>query len=267
MFNEFELDPKKVEEAKKIAAGPLGNEIAKFPLRFAAPVSYGKIPIKNPKSDARNGTAAIVNFGKGPVVISAQHVIQTYKDWLNTDKRLIFQIGNLKIDPIPRIIYESKEYDLVVIKIEEEERKEIPSMEGYEADKEIGREIYTMPSWPPSMPTNQDWVTFGGFPGKWKQNPSGVEFIFDTFSIGPSPVTSVSEDYFICQLEREYCVKSIDRHHHNDLHDLGGLSGSPVFLIKNLHSGITSFLFVGIAYQFSSEFDLMYVRSVKYIKW
>lgn len=265
MFDESRLDPKKVEEAKKIAAGPLGAQMAKFPLKFATAMYYGKLPIKNPNTDLRNGTAAIIDFGNGPMIVSAQHVIQGYRDWIEKEKNIVFQVGNLKIDPIPRIVYESKKYDLVVIKIEGKERKEIPSPGQVE---EIGKEAYTIQSWPPPIPTDKDWVAFGGFPGNWRQYPSDTEIIFDSFSSGSCPITSVSEDHFVCHFEKERWVKSLDLYNHEELYNLGGLSGSPVFLIENIQKrGLINFVFIGIVYEFNSALDLMCVRLAKFLKW
>ena len=72
-------------------------------------------------------------------------------------------------------------------------------------------------------------------------------------------MASVKEDHSVCQFEREYWVETMNRHNHNgmDLHDLGGLSGGPVFIHRELFWEL-----VGIIYEFSPEFDLMYVRSL-----
>jgi hypothetical protein len=260
MFNQDRIDPKLVQEAKRLAGGPLGDQIAKFPLKFAGAICYGEILKRGLSPDIRNGTATIVDFGSGPIIITAQHVMQGYKDRLKEGKDLLFQIGNLKIDPIPRIISESKKYDLTTLKIEEKERKEI-ALSG-----EIGKDIYQISSRPPTLPTVNDWVTFGGFPGTWRQHVSWNELVFDSFSVGPCNIGSVSEDKFICQFEREYWMKSFDYHGHGELHDLGGLSGAPVFLIRNIRSGIISFEFVGIVLEFNPRFDLMVARSAKYIR-
>lgn len=257
MFDESKLDPKLVRKAKKDAAGPLGSEMAKFSLQFAAAVYFGRFPIQKNEEDLRNGTGSIIDFGNGPTIVTARHVIQGYRDWLAKEKGLLFQVGNLKIDPIPRIIYEDLKHDIIVMKINDKELKEINPSE-----VKIGKYAYTIHYWPPETPTDKDWVIFGGFPGKWRQCPSSHEIIFDSFSSGACSIASVSEDQFICHFERDYWVKSLDLHNHEELYDLGGLSGAPVFLVKKL-----CFVFIGIIYEFSQAFDLMCVTLVKNIKW
>ncbi|GAG18320.1 unnamed protein product, partial [marine sediment metagenome] len=67
-------------------------------------------------------------------------------------------------------------------------------------------------------------------------------------------------EYMVCQFEREYWVKSIDLYDKEELHEIGGLSGGPVFIKRAL-----SWEFIGIIYQFSAGLDLMYIRPSKYI--
>lgn len=259
MFDKDKLDSEVVKKAKKDAAGPAAQEMAKFPLRFGAALYFGKPPIKGLKPNIKSGTATIVDFGNGPVIITAQHVMQAYKDWLIKDKDLIFQIGNLKIDPIPGIISESEKYDLITISITEKERKEI-AQEG-----EIGKHAYSPSSWPPDLPTNKDWVIFGGFPDTWRQYLSGNEIIFDSFNCGAEEVVSVSEDKFIVRFSRKDWIESFNYHNHDELHDLGGLSGSPCFLIKRLPFGVYVFTLVGIVFEFSPHFDIMYVSLLSHM--
>lgn len=258
MFNQNNLDLERVKKAKKDAAGPLGQEMAKYSLRFAAALYFGLPPIKGSKPNIRNGTATIVDFGKGPMIITAYHVMDAYKEWREKEK-IIFQIGNLKVDPLPRIISESQEFDLVTITISEKERLEIAS------EGEIGRAVYSPSQWPPDSPTGKDWVIFGGFPGKWRQYPSSGEIIFDSFSCGATEITSVSENKFLVKFSRKYWAKSFDFHGHDELHDLGGLSGAPCFLIKKLSAGLMIFPLIGIIRSFNANLDAMYVSLVKHI--
>ena len=81
--------------------------------------------------------------------------------------------------------------------------------------------------------------------------------VFDSWSSGATQVSAVREEYFVCQFEREYWVQSfnLDRHTGLDLHKLGGLSGGPVFIYRNIY-----WEFIGMIYEFSENFDLMYIR-------
>jgi hypothetical protein len=68
-------------------------------------------------------------------------------------------------------------------------------------------------------------------------------------------ITTVREDYAVCQFLRENWVTY-------DTHgvpppgtDLGGMSGGPVLLVGKL-----DYPLVGLVYQFSRDFELLYFR-------
>lgn len=71
------------------------------------------------------------------------------------------------------------------------------------------------------------------------------------------------ERHFICQFEREFWVESFNLGGRDglDLRNLGGLSGSPVFVHRSVFWEL-----VGIVYEFSESFDLMYARPVRFIR-
>ncbi|TET99699.1 MAG: hypothetical protein E3J23_04250 [Candidatus Stahlbacteria bacterium] len=247
-------DPKLVEKAKKMTAGPLGKEMTKFPMRFAAPVFFGESPAVSKKSKISNGTASLINFGNGNLAITCYHVLSPFKEQIESRQDSIFQIGNLKFNPLDQIIAESEELDIVTISLTPEQAKEIS------AGGEIGSLFFMPPFWPPNSVNEKDFVAFGGFPGRWRQHLSSNEIMFDTYSSGACGVASVTDEYIVCQFEREYWVVTLDLHNKEELYDISGLSGGPVFIKRSLH-----WEFIGIIYQFSQEFELMYIRPSKFI--
>jgi hypothetical protein len=70
--------PNRIEEAKKMATGPLGEEMSKFPLLFAKAACFGQYPSKTRPAKINNGTISLVNFGKGVLGITCHHVIECY---------------------------------------------------------------------------------------------------------------------------------------------------------------------------------------------
>jgi hypothetical protein len=232
-------DPNLVKEAKKMAAGPLGKEMAKFPMRFAAPIFFGENPSINNKPKIKNGTASFIDFGNGPFAITCYHVLSPFMDQMKNGNEIIFQIGNLKFNPLEQIISEDEKLDLISISLTKEQRNEIS------LDREIGALSFNPPFWPPKEVKEGDYVAFGGFPGKWRQHLSKHEMLFDTYSSGGCGVASVRDEYLICQFEREYWINSFDFFHEEELYDIGGLSGGPVFLKRPLYWEL-----VGIIYEF-----------------
>lgn len=249
-----------IERARKIAAGPLGQQTNRFPLMFAAPLFLGKRLNPSMEPEGNNGTASLVDFGTGPMVVTAQHVIEHYRKLLDTtsEQDLTFQIGNLKFKkPLNRVISESKNRDLATLKLEP---NEIPKIS--EQEEEIGRRTYIPHSWPIETVKEKEWVIFGGFPRKGRDFLAPAHVRFDTYSGGPTDVTSVSEESFVCQFQRENWIVR-DPYKRGDLNDLGGLSGCPVFRIRE--KSITIFDLVGFVFEFSQGFDLLYVRHAHFI--
>ena len=63
------------------------------------------------------------------------------------------------------------------------------------------------------------------------------------------------------QFEREFWVK---HGHEAEPETIRGMSGGPVFAIThNEESGIMTYEFIGHIYQFSEDFELLYVRLVR----
>lgn len=248
-------DQKLLRKAKEDAAGPLGQEMAKFPLRFAKAIFFGIKPSIDEPITMNNGTITFVELEKQKIGITCSHVLEAYRK-NNIDEKYIFQIGHLEFDPLERIIDESSELDIVTI-----------DLEGLDVTKSlngvpIGSEFFVPYYWPPKKINNSDYVAFGGFPGIMRTYPSYNEIIFDSWSNGASQVTSVHDQYLICQFEREYWVESFNYYGYKgrDLGDLGGLSGGPVFIYRELYWEL-----IGIIYEFSQEFDLMYIRPMSLI--
>lgn len=250
-----EFDPERVRKAKAVAAGPLGQEMGKFPLRFARPVFFGQKPSKSEPIRINNGTITFVQFEELLIGITCSHVIDKYKQ-ISRGENCIFQIGHLEFDPLERIIDESTELDLVSIDLNGLNFTQ--TINGIE----IGSGFFVPAYWPPKEVVPGDYVAFGGFPGEWRKYPEWNSIVFDTWSSGGSEVSSVHDQYFICQFKRKYWVESFNYNYREglDLKKLGGLSGGPVFIHRDVHWDL-----VGIISEFSEELDLMYIKSVNLI--
>jgi hypothetical protein len=237
------------EEAKKLAAGPLGEMMGKFPLRFAKAAFFGDLPSKDGTARINNGTVSLVDLGQGPLAITCSHVIEPFRERLREGRPSLFQIGNCRLNPISQLVCESQELDLAVIRLTEQQVKEIT------ADGEIGSLFFKPVRWPPAPVQEGEFIAFGGFPGQWRTQTNFDALEFRSYSNGASGVTAVGQTYFVSQFEREYWVRSFGDKDAKHLSDLGGLSGGPAFIHRDLH-----FDFVGVIYQFSQDYELLYVR-------
>lgn len=70
-----EWDLEKIAAAKKLAAGPLGEQLAKFPMRFVTALYFGDLPGKGAPR-INNGSASLVRLNGTPLAITCSHVLQ-----------------------------------------------------------------------------------------------------------------------------------------------------------------------------------------------
>ena len=240
-------DQAKIAQAKKLAAGPLGEKMAKFPLLFAKAVFFGKRPSRNQPSEVRNGTITLVDLGNGPIAITCQHVIARYCENRASLGQVIFQIGNVDLDPVEQLVDENERLDLATIRLTEKQVEDITS------EGEIGSCIFKPSDWPPPLPKKGEYIAFGGFPGTLRSVRSFDELEFGSWSSSASEVSSVSDFQFASVFEREFWVKSFGEEHHMELNALGGMSGGPAFIKRVLHWDL-----VGIISQYHESYDTMF---------
>lgn len=249
-MQEAEFDPKLVEEAKRKAAGPLGQEMTKYPLLFALPAYFGQKPTPNKETKISNGTISLIDLGKGPLGITCHHVIQAYRDYKENNDDVIFMIGNLEIKPIEQLIDENDRIDLAIIDLTDKQIKEI------ELDKTRKTHIFKSFNWPPEKLKEGDFVLFGGYPGYFRKEKSLNEFEFASWSSGATRVDAVSEERFISPFEREYWIWNLGEKDYSDFSALWGMSGGPAFIHRNLY-----FEFVGIVSDYSENYDSIFFAS------
>jgi hypothetical protein len=251
--NERQFTPAEIERGRELAAGPLGQELTRYSLRFAQPILIANRPAPGVEARLNNGTATLVDLGSGPMAVTCSHVLEGYRNRKHDDASVEFQIGNLKIDPLAHLIDENPALDVATISLVGRNLTNMSVRDGVP-------EFHVPVRWPPAPVAQGDLVTIAGYPGVWRQPPVGRSLEYDTMSVGGTEVSSASEDRFICQFERDYWIQSFG-FAGRDLRQLGGMSGGPVFVLRHLH-----WEFAGIIYQSSEEFDLLYIRPATLIE-
>ncbi|MCB2189953.1 MAG: hypothetical protein KQI62_00215 [Deltaproteobacteria bacterium] len=255
-----EWTPEKIKEAKRLAAGPLGRELTKFPLRFAAAVTMGERPKLKHKAYINNGTAVLVKLDKRPIAITCSHIMEKYREKLEQDSNTVFQIGQAVINPQERLVDENRNIDLATI--------DMSGIEAHHVCMQTNLELnyYEPFSWPPAPVKPGDFVCVGGYPGAMRKQNTSDSLVFESFSAAGVQVPSVNDEYFMIQFEREFWVKNFGSDDYLTFNQLGGMSGCPVF-IERSHGGIMNFDMVGIASEYQEEYDLMRARHANLINW
>lgn len=245
--------PKTSDEVKKLVAGPVGVELEKYPLKFAIPAYFGVRPQPGKPATVNSGTASLVRIGGQPFALTCSHVLEGYRKRLS-EGDCIFQLGNCELDPLSQLEVEDEKLDYALIGLTEAQGEEISKPDGPFG----GTFFCDVTPWPPGDVREGDFVAFGGFPGELRQAVSFAELSFGSFSSGASRVASVNEDYLVSQFEREFWV----RHGHEaEPETIRGMSGGPVFVIRHkAATDIMTYEFIGHIYEFSEDFELLYVR-------
>jgi len=228
------------------ALTPLEKTLAEFPLKFAVAVLIAEPSRFDGDVRLTNGTATLVQFGRNRFAVTCSHVLEKYRRTPDA----ILQIGNIKLDPTVQLVAEHPTADLATIRISESQAEGLTACDGMRA------EFFQPTSWPPATVRENHCVALCGYPGKWRQRMSPEKIDFYGYSIGATAVTSAGEDRFACLFERQRWVSSF-RHELQDLEELGGMSGGPVFRL-----GYLQWELVGFIYEFSPQYDIMFMRSI-----
>ena len=230
-------------KAKELAAGALGENMAKFPLRFAKPVFFGP---KDRPADVNNGTVTLADLGSGPLAITCHHVLSCYWKRLARENDIVFRIGSLELDVLDQLIDENERLDIATLRLNDEQVAQITS------EGEIGSCVFIPKEWPCPAPKSGEFVAFGGFPRKLRTVRSFDELEFLSWSSGASKVSSVSDNQFVSAFERQYWVRISGPPEQGDLGILGGMSGGPAFINRGLYWDL-----IGIVSQYNENLEAM----------
>jgi hypothetical protein len=248
-------DAAKIAKAKEAAAGPLGEKLAKFPLLFAKPAFFARRPSKARTAKVRNGTVTLVDLGKGPLAVTCQHVIARYRRLRRCSSKVIFQIGNVELDPIAQLVDEHTRIDLATIALTGEQTRAIT------LGTEIGSCVFQPKGWPPPPSKPGEFVAFGGFPGALRVVVSFDGLDFGSWSSGGSEISSVSDHQFVSAFDREQWVASFGVKHQLGLTALGGMSGGPAFISRGLYSDLAGFI-----REYNRSYDAIFFSSASAIR-
>jgi len=246
------------DEARALLAGPLGEQLGRFPLRWCKPAFFGIPPEPGNQLEVKSGTASLIARGEDHFAITCRHVVEEYRLTRAKSDTAFFHIGNCAIDPLGQLLAEGEgELDVAVLRLTPEQAARV-----VHGNFGIGEGFFPIEQRRPDLVEEGIGVAFAGFPGALRRVQALNELNFGTYSCGATPVTASNDVRFICQFERDEWVRQgIEP----DPATLGGLSGGPAFSIQYGAAGIMTYAFAGIIYVFSEEFELLYIDQAQAI--
>lgn len=245
------MDSPEIIAAKRLAAGPLGQEHARVALLYTRSVTFGLRPVRGRPPKINTASAILLDLGQGPFALTCHHVLDEYRSG-GSSKNSVFQIANTELDLDTTLIDQSPRLDLASIRLTS---AQVRSMS---PPGEIGCSIYTPSDWPHRPPSPGDFVAFGGFPGKTRTVKNHQDIDFTSWSVGASLVNAASDFQIVSSLERRYWVSARGGPDAMTLDDLGGMSGCPALVHRRLPSGLWTWDLVGVLRSYSDGLDTVY---------
>jgi hypothetical protein len=244
------------EEAQKLYSSDFGNRLLRAACEYAIPIFWsilidGSWVVKN------NGTAFLLNCGKGPFLVTAAHIYESYYERLSEGIKIWPQLGDIPFRMEERIIgyLGSETLDIVTLKISTEEIKF------------LNRSILKGSRTPSETPiaVHNEGALFAGFPGLQRTDESENECGFGFFA-SLNPISSVSDRHFGCAFDRSKWVDTFGKGLPKNGYDLGGVSGAPVLIVEESEAGICSWRLGGVIYNASNVLgEIILAHHAKFI--
>lgn len=224
----------------------LYTERARFPLRSSSSLVLWADRGELNERVLHSATMTLIELDV-PIGLTCVHVLAEFERLTAAHGRAGCQLGNVDFPLAANLIEANEDLDVATFSLEGVDLGKVHSG----APKGFG--IHVPPNWPPRCASEGDRTSLGGFPGRFRREEGDRGLVFPTFSVYGTPVAVSEPDRILVRFEREYWVAAEgDLEVARSTKALGGLSGGPVFVERNLH-----FEFAGIATDFSPSFDLL----------
>ena len=207
------------DEARYIA---INRQMARLARDHAVPIIFAPPRSRGGKINGASGS--VVQLESGVFIATASHVLEGYETRMQAGEVLNWQVGDLPpFDPIPRVAWRSRDFDIVLLRIAAEEARS------------IGPCIISTPGKRPVTPQEGQIVLVGGYPKALREEDLRAG------SIGAGPysavcrVTVVGDGYCKCMIERRDLISFDGGPLPEAGTDMGGLSGGPVLLMDAIN--------------------------------
>ena len=210
-----------------------------FPVTICTPAPAGFT------GPVRNGTGSLIRVSDSLYVITAGHVISHLRNERDSGQAVQLRIADLIVELDENRFAIHPSVDLALISVTPEEAMVVGTFVTEAVD--LGSL---------SVPPTGAYVLCAGFP-VYLREKQHRELEYGALS-ALLKITTVGDNYWICQFEREQWISSFGGEIPPPDTALGGMSGGPVFLVGQIHYPL-----VGIITEFHSAFELLRIQSVR----
>lgn len=191
--------------------------------RYAIPIAFGQRPHPREPANINAATAAVVDLGETPFLLTAAHVMEAALERLR-EPRSHLVIGPVELRPTVDDVQLDLGRELATVRLTPNQRDVL------EAD---GLYVVRPPTWPPPTPLLGTAVVMSGFPGPWRLQLAWDELDFRSF-VMLALVHEVRDEEFVCHVDPAYVVetRAVTSEEPPEV-ALPGLSGSPAFMVPN----------------------------------
>lgn len=180
------------------------------------------ILITDGKKVFANASGVILNLNK-KFLVTNFHVYEAWEN-LNNKSKTFFQIGSISIPVENSIIDKNKSLDLISISVPDQ-LIEMVSNISY-------KKSYSPENWP--FETEKGAIVVAsGYPGKIREDYIELGLSHLNHGSITDQITDLTESKYIMKFNRDEWQQVLGIKDPNDLTDLGGFSGGPVFFCNN----------------------------------
>jgi hypothetical protein len=224
------------EEKKRVFSSGFGSRINHSGLEFAVPLWWVFKDREN-TCGLRNGSAFLVDYGRGIFAVTAAHVFKEYCETKKMMPAVLCQLGNVLFDPEVQLISHREDLDIATFRINATEARE------------IGKAIVTPgpPNWEPLNPTVGNFAFFAGFPAQSRGMSPGGNYFATAPYFATTPITSVTDHQIACRFDRQKMIDFSGSGLPPVGYDIGGVSGGPLLMLALVRDGAVE----GIVWRFA----------------
>lgn len=229
----------KSEAQARAMMAVLGKAENEFAASITAPLCW-VLREADGSYSARNGSAFFLDAGEGSFAVTANHVLDGWRQSLASERVIALQLGDLPIDFTAHnaIIDSHPGLDIATFRVTAEEVRA------------AGKTILTgyQNAWPPPPPQQDRGIYFAGFPGVERRPALPAEISFGV-ATGGGVASSVSELDVSTLIEREHIIPVLGEGMPPENYDFRGISGGPMLSVIECRGLLRSWALAGVIYE------------------